>query len=142
MQWRVLHGIIPVNSFLSVLNPEVTPKCPFCSERETVFHAFLKCVRLGPLFLVLSGLFSCCEEFFSTEVFILGVKYSRNKKYICQLLNFLLGEAKLAIYSSRKNEIEKKSCQSVTQCFFALVKSRVLIDFVFIKLWKIFLPLR
>ena len=39
-QQRGLCGIVPMNNFISVLNPEVTQDCPFCSQRETVFHAF------------------------------------------------------------------------------------------------------
>ncbi len=29
LQWRVLHGIIAVTAFISVLNPTVQDKCPF-----------------------------------------------------------------------------------------------------------------
>ncbi|KAK3522075.1 hypothetical protein QTP70_022611, partial [Hemibagrus guttatus] len=43
LQWRILHGIISVNSFISVLNPDVLHDCPFCSQRETVLHAFIHC---------------------------------------------------------------------------------------------------
>lgn len=45
LQWRVLHGVIDVNAFISDLNPNVEEKCPFCTERETVFHCFLNCSR-------------------------------------------------------------------------------------------------
>ena len=37
LQWRILHGIVSVNAFISVLNPEILPQCPFCPQRETVF---------------------------------------------------------------------------------------------------------
>ncbi len=37
----MLHGIIAVNSFISILNPEVCSTCPFCSKKETVFHVFV-----------------------------------------------------------------------------------------------------
>lgn len=32
LQWRIIHGIIAVNSFISILNPNVSQKCPFCSQ--------------------------------------------------------------------------------------------------------------
>ncbi len=35
IQWRVLHGAIAVNSFISVMNPEISPECPFCLQTET-----------------------------------------------------------------------------------------------------------
>ncbi len=102
IQWRVLHGAIAVNAFVSVLNPEVSSECPFCFIRETVFHAFMQCSRLNHLFMVLRSLFGCFNETFSMEIFVLGAKYVKKKHYDCQLLNFILGQAKLAVYTSRK----------------------------------------
>ncbi len=43
LQWQILHGIIAVNAFISVLNPDVSNECPFCFQRETVFHTFVYC---------------------------------------------------------------------------------------------------
>ena len=72
IQWRILHGVIAVNSFISVLNPEVNSACPFCPQRETVFHAFMHCLRLEELFLRF-------DETFCIETFFLGFKYFRKK---------------------------------------------------------------
>jgi len=47
LQWRIVHGVIAVNAFTSVLNPENSDKCPFCDDRETIFHAFLNCYCHG-----------------------------------------------------------------------------------------------
>lgn len=33
IHWRVLHGIIAVNAFVSILNPDSSQDCPFCSEK-------------------------------------------------------------------------------------------------------------
>ncbi len=92
-----------------------------------MFHVFVQCFRLEP------GLFNCFDELFSVETFILGFKYRRDMRFTSQLLNFILGEAKFAIYVSRKNKIGKKSCQSIVDSFFTLVKSRVLVDFKYYK---------
>uniref|UniRef100_A0A3Q3EUV6 Reverse transcriptase domain-containing protein n=1 Tax=Labrus bergylta TaxID=56723 RepID=A0A3Q3EUV6_9LABR len=35
LQWRILHGAIASNAFLSVLNPAVLNTCPFCCLPET-----------------------------------------------------------------------------------------------------------
>ncbi len=51
---------------------------------------------------VLNNIFNCFNEFFSMEKFICGFKYSQNLKYQCQLFNFILGHAKMAIYITRK----------------------------------------
>jgi hypothetical protein len=133
IQWRILHGAIAVNSFISVLNPEVNSACPFCLQRETVFHAFMHCFRLEPLFMRLKELFCRFDETFCIETFILGFKYFQKKRFICQLLNFILGQAKMAIYISRKNRVEQKCSDDVNVCFLSLIKSRVFIDFRYYK---------
>lgn len=38
LQWRILHGAIALNSFISVLNPAVLNHCPFYHLPETVFR--------------------------------------------------------------------------------------------------------
>ncbi len=133
LQWRILHGILAVNSFVSKLNVEVKDDCPFCFQRETIFHVFIQCSRLTPFFDFVKGVFCGFNESFSEELFILGFKYSQRRKYICQLLNFIIGQAKMAVYVSRKNKIDQKPCQNITEIFVTLVKSRVLIDYKFYK---------
>ncbi len=107
IQWRVLNGAIAVNSFISVMNPEVSPECPFCLQRETIFHAFMYCFRLEPLFVKPKVLFCRLNEFFLIETFILGFKYFQKKLFICQLLNFILGQAKLAMYIAKRIRLNK-----------------------------------
>ncbi len=83
-----LMVLLSVNSFISVINPEIGDKCPFCNERETIFHAFVKCARLEPLFLLLGNIFASCSETFSLDVFILGFKYVRKRRFSCQVVEF------------------------------------------------------
>ena len=45
LQWRIWHGAIASNSFISVLNPAVLSTCPFCILCETVFFCFYKSTR-------------------------------------------------------------------------------------------------
>ncbi len=40
LQWRILHGAIAVNALVSIINPGSSVECPFCFQRETVFHPF------------------------------------------------------------------------------------------------------
>ncbi|KAL2078927.1 hypothetical protein ACEWY4_024671 [Coilia grayii] len=136
LQWRILHGAIAVNAFISVLNPGVDEGCPFCSLRETVFHVFLHCSRLRPLFGLMSTLFVQFNESFSLETFILGFKYVQKYRFKCQLLNFLLGQAKMAVYISRKRKVEQGLNVDVLMVFFTLVRCRILIDFNFYKSMK------
>lgn len=55
--WRMLHGTIAVNAFVSVINQEVN------QQRETVFHTFMYCTRLRPLFnkIYLDVLMNCFQ---------------------------------------------------------------------------------
>ena len=136
LQWRILHGAVAVNSFVSILNPNVGQECPFCFQRETIFHAFSQCVRLRTLFLILQRLFSKFGADFSTEVFILGFRYTRRRQNECKLLNFILGQAKMAIYVSRRNKVDQMPGDDVTVLFPALVKARVLVDFRFYEMMQ------
>ncbi len=129
LQWRILHGAIAVNSFISVLNPEIGAKCPFCNGRENIFHAFVNCARLELLFLLLGNIFASFSETFSLEVFILGFKYARKRRFSCQLLNFVIGQAKLAVYMSRKKKIEHNLEQDAIVVFSNMMQARILIDF-------------
>ena len=70
------------------------------------------------------------------ETFILGFKYVQKHRFKCQLINFLLGQAKMAIYVSRRNKIEQMSSDDMMMVFSILVRSRVLIDFNFYKAMK------
>ena len=131
LQWRILHGAVAVNAFISVLNPSVSEQCPFCTMRETIFHAFMQCVRLEPLFSLLKRLFGGFNENFSMESFIFGIKYCQKRKSKCLLLNFLLGQSKMAIYVSRRNKVEFDSGYNIVKVFMTLLKSRILVDFHF-----------
>lgn len=98
-------------------------------ERETVFHCFMECPRLNSLFYLLECIFVCFGFVFTKDVFILGVKYTQKRKSCCQLLNFVLGKAKMAIWVSRRNVVEDVSDEDSVCVFKRLVKSRILIDF-------------
>ena len=136
LQWRILHGAIAVNAFISVLNQEVDQECPFCPQRETIFHAFVQCIRLKPLFVVLEHLFNCFNKVFTMETFIFGFRYVQRRQNECKLLNFILGQAKMAIYLSRKNKVNNQSGDDALILFSALIKYRILIDFRFYKLMQ------
>lgn len=51
LHWRVLHGAVAVNTFVSTINTAATDRAsPFCGTRETVFHSFWR-HHVLPLFL-------------------------------------------------------------------------------------------
>ena len=91
LQWRLLHGIMAVNAFLSIIKNKVEDKCPFCVVKETLFHCFYECHRLSDLFLFLQVVFTSFKEVFNKQGFIYGFKYIRQQKHKSQVLNFVLG---------------------------------------------------
>lgn len=133
LQWRILHGIVAVNSFISVINAAVEDRCPFCDQRETVFHCFSECPRLTVLFLLLGNIFSSFKEHFKKQSFICGFKYTRQQRNKCQILNFVLGQAKMAVYVTRRKKVEESLNIDVVPVFIGMVKSRLLVDFSFYK---------
>lgn len=104
LQWRILQGALAVNSFVSKINPTISTKCPFCQEPETVFHCFLDYKIL---------VFVNCGESWSETAFIFGTGHRKENAKKYWLLNCVVGQAKLSIYKSRKNQIrmvQVKSC--------------------------------
>ncbi len=77
----------------------------FCGISETVFHLFFNCVRLQQLFYKLEEWCQTLGEVFTPEMFIYGPKYSRSRRESHVLLNYLFGQAKMAIWLSRKSKL-------------------------------------
>lgn len=111
------------------MNPDVGQECPFCSQRESIFHTFVLCDRLKDLFSFLKHFLNRFNEEFSIKLFIFGFKYIRTQQRECQLINFILGKAKMSIYMSRKDKIEKNFDVNV----FSVSVSRLRIDFLYYK---------
>lgn len=131
LQWRILHGSVAVNAFISIINPNVNEECPFCLQRETVYHCFLDCSRLCSFFQLLQQMFMMFGEKFSKHLFILGFSYSQKRRVKCQLFNFVFGQAKMAIYLSRRNKIEESLDFDINTVFVRMVKARLKVDFDF-----------
>ena len=111
LQWRILHGAVASNAFISVLNPTGLSQCLFCNLRETVYHMFTECKRLTEFFSLLTLVFSLFNVVFTERIFIMGAVYKKAQKDKWQLLNYLSGEAKMAIYITRKNRVENREGQ-------------------------------
>lgn len=70
-QWRTLHCVLATNKFVSKFNLNVSPLCMFCSESETVFHVFIECSRLIPLFALLGRVLENLGYLFNKVFFYL-----------------------------------------------------------------------
>lgn len=108
--------------------------CPFCRLDETLAHLFCGCSRLGVLFGLLQHRCLKLGERFSFPLFICGPKYSVKDKQKPVLRNFVLGGAKLAIWLSRKNKIQKKEPKEAHSVFRALLAIRLRVEFAYHKL--------
>ncbi|XP_077936869.1 uncharacterized protein LOC120826889 isoform X2 [Gasterosteus aculeatus] len=91
LQWRILHGAVASNAFISVINPTVLSKCPFCDLRETIYHVFTECKRLASFFSLLTSVFSLFNVVFTENIFIMGAAYKKAEKEKWQLLSYLSG---------------------------------------------------
>lgn len=134
LQWRILHCAVSTGRFLHRVDPSISAECCFCGEEETVFHAFSDCVRLGSFFYLLQGLLQAFGVIFSKEIFIFGFPYSFKSRNRSVLINFILGQAKLAILQSRKNTILEAGLTDVVRLFRILAISRVMVDFNYFKM--------
>ena len=131
LQWRILHGAVASNAFISILNPAVLSQCPFYDLRETIYHVFTECKRLASLFSLLTLVFSLFNVVFTEKVFIMGAAYKKVEKEKWQLLNYLSGEAKMAIYLSRKARVENGEGQEARAVWLCNVRARLWLEFRF-----------
>ena len=69
----------------------------------------------------------------SRQSFILGFPYSQKRSTKCCLMNFIVGQAKLAIYLSRKNKVNQTPGYDVVAILRNLLMSRVSLEFCFYK---------
>ncbi len=69
LQWWVLLGIIAVNAFISILNPTVQDKCPFCIDRETIFHCLTALWETEISFCFIGNYFLVDKVFTMTDYF-------------------------------------------------------------------------
>ena len=136
LQWRVLHGAIASNAFTSIINPAVSNQCPFCNIRETAFHIFSDCERLTAFFTLLTCVFKCFNQTFLITKLIYGAGYNKTNKKMWHLLNFIIGEAKMAIYISRKNKMEGQSNVDAASVWRCNLRCRLRLEFSFYKIIK------
>ncbi len=103
-----MHGIIAMNRHRAHLDPQAGEGCIFCGISETVFYLFFNCVRLQQLFYKLEEWCQTLGEVFTPNMFIYGPKYSRCRRESHVLLNYSFGQAKMAIWFSRKSKLIDK----------------------------------
>lgn len=96
-----------------------------------MFHCFSECSRLCNFFALLQQPFIMFEEVFTKKMFILGYRYSQKYRQKCQLFNFVLGQAKMAIYISRRNKVDWSLDCDASILFVRMMKARLKVDFDF-----------
>lgn len=130
LQWRIVHCVLATNLFVSKFNLDVLPLCNFCNSHETVFHVFIDCPRLELLFVLLENIIGQLGFAFNKMFFIFGCKYSRENRQCCTVANFLVGQAKLAIWKTCRLALEGRII-NVINLFKALVESRIRVEYTF-----------
>ena len=78
----------------------------FLQHKRNNFRCFMEGERIKPLFEMLEFMFTAVVEIFNNTVFILGFQYSKQQKRKCKMLNYILGQAKMSIFLSRKHKID------------------------------------
>ena len=101
----------------------------FLWQVETLSHTYIRCDHLTPLFMVLKALFACLSLGFSFPIFIFGPSGPFCLPKVV-LPNFLISQAKLAIYMTRKSKLNNNLYSMGTVVIFkVLSESRIKLDF-------------
>ncbi|KAL6464153.1 hypothetical protein MHYP_G00264700 [Metynnis hypsauchen] len=133
LQWRIIHGAIATNQHTAHFVQGVDTTCPFFFEPETVEHLFVQCSRLNILFGALHRLCMKLNMTFTYGLFILGPKYTRSQRARCCLLNFVFGQAKLAIWLTRRNKLRGRGLTDPDEMLRSFIRARVKVDFAYYK---------
>lgn len=136
IQWRIIHGIIATNKYRAHFDPSTGEGCPFCAVPETLEHLVLTCPRLGELFKFVQALVKGLGETFTIPVFIFGPKYTRRKRPVIVLINFIFANVKMAIWKSRKNHMQGNGWTDPVHCFKGLVSGRLRLEHAYYKLME------
>ena len=73
-------------------------------------------------------------EVFSFELFSFGPKYCAKKKPVHTLLNFISGSAKLAIWLTRKNQVQTVGSVEPVSVLRGLLKARLRVEHAYYKM--------
>lgn len=103
LQWRVVHGAVARNRH--VAHTDSRSHCMFCQAEEPLQHLWLSCPRLASLFSLLQQWLLGVGQVFEDGPFIFGPRYSAAQRRNICLVNFLMGQAKMSVWLSRRNLI-------------------------------------
>ncbi len=129
LQWRIIHGIVTTNRHRAHIDPTVRDECPFCFEHEDVYHLFLQCERLKPMFLLLEDWSKNLNYDFTVNGFIYGPKYKYQNRKIDVLIIFLYGQAKIAVWLTRKEKMNGGVSTDVNMTLRGLISAWLTVEF-------------
>lgn len=127
---RIFNGGLYIGQLRRINIPPVGKECSFCAHEESLKHLFLDCTRLNGVFQILKGWLRTLGEDMDENMFIFGPKYVASDKRI-SLINFLIGEAKLAIWITRKNKLKDSGTTEPELVLKAFVSARIKAEFAF-----------
>ncbi|KAK0151588.1 Transposon TX1 uncharacterized protein [Merluccius polli] len=107
LQWRVVHGAVATNRHVAHMDPRVGSRCSFCDCEESLQHLWLQCPRLSGLFSVLQQVLRGLGEVLEDSLFVFGPRYTAAQRRRVSLVNFLIGQAKMSIWLSRRNKMNE-----------------------------------
>ena len=86
------------------------------------------------MFTLLRSIFRRFGQEFFLATFIYGPQYTVANRDVHILLNFISGQAKLAIWLSRKNKIKGEGSDNIVLIMTGLIKTRIKVEFEYSKL--------
>ena len=131
---RIVHGAVATNRHVAHIDPTIVSECPFCGREEAVEHLFLHCVRLTGLLNLLKVWCRGLGILWTDSLYVFGPKYVVVHRDKLCLLNFLVGQGKLAVWLSRKNKIQGSGTLDPELLLRAAVRIRLRIEYAYFKM--------
>lgn len=119
LQWWLLPGILATSTFIHHMDVAASTACLFYlgEVEEDLFHAFLGCPWLMPLFSTIGALFEAPDLYLSEASFLFSFLCQAAEGGIICLDYCLPGRVKMAIFNSCRNRLTGASSED-TLCVF------------------------
>ncbi len=116
------------------LDPRVGSQCFFCSCEESLQHLWLECPRLSHLFSVLRQMLTGLGEVLEDSLFVFGPQYIAAQRSHISVVNFLIGQAKMSIWLSRRNMMKGPGSTNAVLMFRGLVATQLRVEFTYYRM--------
>ena len=134
LNWKIVHNVLPVNSYMYNYGIIRNKFCYFCKKEETLFHLFYECTTVKPVITLLENILSLIigKPHKISLHHILYHDQEKLSKHLHHLRNLLYSELKFVIWILRnkaKHEHRHITTDNITHYLINRISIRCKTDY-------------